>query len=82
MLNFRSLRHPDVYLNHLVGRGILLISIPSSFRKVTVTNRAERDQEQIISIREKSFTCQYLSESPMGRKLNGPRLKRIEAVRA
>jgi len=50
VLNFRSLRHPDVYLNHLVGRGILLISIPSSFRKVTVTNRAERDQEQIISI--------------------------------
>ena len=50
MLNFRSLRHPDVYLNHLVGKVILLISIPSFFRKVTVRNRADRDQEQIISI--------------------------------
>ena len=48
--DFFSLRHPDDYLNHLVGKGILLISIPSSFRKVTLRNRAERDQEQIISI--------------------------------
>ncbi len=30
-----SLRHPDVYLNHIVGKGILLISIPPSFRQVT-----------------------------------------------